>query len=302
MIALLAPGQGSQAPGMLTSWLELDGVAARIERYSAASGLDLARLGTAAEAEEITDTAIAQPLIVTATLLGYEHSGQLPADGPTAGHSVGELAAAAIAGVIGEEDAVALAAARGREMAAACALEPTGMAAVMGGEQAELLDALPGLDLIAANQNGAGQLVVAGALDKLEQLAEQRPGGVRVKQLQVAGAFHTKYMAPAQEAFAAHAEQVEVRDPVRPLLSNLDGTVVSSGDEFRRRLIEQITAPVRWDLCMETLGAQGISAAIEFPPAGPLTGLIKRTLKEVARFQMKQPDAEGIAEFVRVNA
>lgn len=287
---------------MLTPWLEIEGVPERIEQFSAASGLELARLGTSADAEEITDTAIAQPLIVTATILGYELAGSLPSDGPAAGHSVGELAAAAIAGVLRPEDAVALAAARGREMAAACAMAPTGMAAAMGGDRDELLAALDEFGLIPANQNGAGQLVIAGSIEGLERLAEQRPGGVRVKQLQVAGAFHTEYMAPAKEAFAKHAEQVDIADPNRPLLSNLDGAVVESGEEFRRRLIEQLTEPVRWDLCMETLAARGVTAAIEFPPAGPLTGLVKRALPDVARFSMKQPDTEGIVEFVQVNA
>lgn len=298
VIALLAPGQGSQTPGMLTSWLDLDGARERLEQFSAASGLDLARLGTTADAEEITDTAITQPLIVAATLIGHEQAGKLP-KGPAAGHSIGELAAGAIAGVFSAADAVALAAVRGREMAAACALEPTGMAATMGGDPDELFGTLEELGLVPANQNGAGQVVVAGAKSALDELERARPSGVRVKRLPVAGAFHTAYMQPAREAFAKHAETVTVADPSRPLLSNLDGNVVGSGREFLRRLVEQITEPVRWDACMSTLAEIGVTATIEFPPAGTLSGLLRRELPDVTRLPMKQPDPDTLAEFLR---
>lgn len=287
---------------MLTPWLEIDGAAARIEEFSEASGLDLGRLGTTADAEEIKDTAITQPLIVATTLLAYESAGELPATAPTAGHSIGELAAAAIAGVLSARDAVALAAVRGKEMAAACALEPTGMAATMGGDRTELLAGLAELELTPANQNGAGQIVAAGALGAIEKLAETRPGGARVIPLKVAGAFHTQYMAPAQEAFSLRAKDIEVADPTRPLLSNVDGSVVTSGKEFLDRIVKQITNPVRWDSCMATLSELGVTATVEFPPAGTLTGLVKRELKPAATLAVKTPvEAEKLADFVREN-
>ena len=303
MLALLAPGQGSQSPGMLTPWLELDGARDTVGAWSELTGLDLVRLGTEADAEEIKDTAITQPLIVALTLLAYaelERRVSLPADVVVAGHSVGELAAAAMAGVLGADDAVALAAVRGREMAAACALEQTGMAAVMGGDPDEVESWLAGFDLIAANRNGAGQIVAAGPLDALDKIAaaEQRPASKVIK-LKVAGAFHTRFMAPAREALRERAREVKVADPVRPLLSNADGAVVTSGAEMLDRLVAQVTSPVRWDACMATLAAMGVAALAELPPAGTLTGLAKRELKGTNTLALKVPaDLDKVAGLV----
>ncbi|KAA2264323.1 ACP S-malonyltransferase [Solihabitans fulvus] len=302
MIALLAPGQGSQSPGMLAPWLELDGARDRIEGWSAATGLDLVRLGTTADAEEIKDTAITQPLIVAQTLLAYEHLSNgngngngntvaLPADAPVAGHSVGELAAAAIAGVLSADDAVALAAVRGAAMAAACALEPTGMAAVMGGDPDEVAARLASFDLVPANRNGAGQIVAAGSLAALDAFVAEPGPGIKVIRLKVAGAFHTHYMASAEDALRERAKDITAKDPNRPLLSNADGAVVTSGAEMLLRLIAQVTLPVRWDLCMATLGSAGISGTIELPPGGTLSGLVKRELKGTATLPLKTPDS-----------
>lgn len=269
---------------MLTPWLELDGVEQLVTGWSQATGLDLVRLGTTADAEEIKDTAITQPLIVALSLLAYRELAnrvELPKGTPVAGHSVGELAAAAIAGVLSADDAVALAAVRGAAMADACALAPTGMAAVMGGNAEELLASLDEYGLTPANRNGAGQTVAAGSLEALQKLAEDRPAGTKVILLKVAGAFHTHYMDSAREVLAERAKDIAVSDPVRPLLSNADGTVVTSGAEMLQRLIAQVTLPVRWDLCMETLASLGVTATAELPPAGTLTGLVKRQLKDV---------------------
>ncbi len=229
---MLAPGQGSQTPGMLASWLELPGAADRISTWSQASGLDLARLGTTATAEEITDTSVTQPLVVAATLLAWEEltkrgllAGQ---DFIAAGHSVGEIAAYAIAGVISSDDAVTLAATRGAEMAKACATEPTGMSAVLGGDEAEVLSRLEALDLVPANRNAAGQIVAAGSLAALSKLAEDPPEKARVRPLATAGAFHTHYMAPATDGYAAAAEGVTTSEPTATLLSNADGKPVAS--------------------------------------------------------------------------
>jgi [acyl-carrier-protein] S-malonyltransferase len=271
---------------MLVPWLEVDGALDTIERWSELTGLNLLRLGTEADAEEIKDTAITQPLIVANTLLGYaelERRVTVPQDAVVAGHSVGELAAAAMAGVLSADDAVTLAAVRGQEMAAACALEPTGMAAVLGGDPDEVVAWLAGFDLIAANRNGAGQIVAAGPLDALDKIVEatERPA-TKVVKLKVAGAFHTRFMEPAREALRERAKDIRVADPVRPLLSNLDGQVVSSGDEMLARLVGQVTNPVRWDACMATMGAMGVTTIAELPPAGTLTNLAKRELKGTA--------------------
>lgn len=301
MLAVLAPGQGSQKPGFLTPWLDLPGAAARLHWWSALAGVDLVHLGTRADTDEIKDTARTQPLLVAAALLAAEH---LPGGSPTArtaagglydvtvtaGHSVGELAATALAGVLTAEAAITLAGVRGREMAAACALEPSGMAAVLGGDPDEVLTTIEGHGLHPANRNGAGQIVAAGASDRLAKLAADPPAKARVIALQVAGAFHTPYMASAEQALAAVAAGITPADPGKILLSNLDGAAVNHGREMLQRLVRQVTAPVRWDLCMRTLVDLGVTAVIELPPAGTLAGLIKRELK-----------ATGVPEIVTLN-
>ncbi|WP_018251906.1 acyltransferase domain-containing protein [Salinispora mooreana] len=278
MLAVLSPGQGSQKPGFLTPWLDLPGTEARLRWWSALAGVDLVHLGTTADADEIKDTARTQPLLVAAALLAAE---QLPMHEVTltAGHSVGELGATSLAGVLTPEAAITLAAVRGREMAAACALEPTGMAALLGGDPEGVLAAIEKHGLHPANRNGAGQVVAAGSLGGLEKLAAEPPARARVRQLQVAGAFHTPYMAPAEAALAAVAAGVTPTDPTHILLSNLDGAAVNHGREMVQRLIRQVTAPVRWDLCLRTLADLGVTGVIELPPAGTLAGLVKRELK-----------------------
>lgn len=278
---------------MLTPWLELDGARDQIGTWSERAGLDLLRLGTTADADEIRDTAVTQPLIVAMSLLGYQELArrvELPPDAPVAGHSVGELAAAAVAGVLSADDATMLAAIRGAEMAAACALEPTGMAAVMGGDQDQVLARLAELGLEAANRNGAGQIVAAGPRAALEELAAHRPNGTKVVALKVAGAFHTRFMAPARNALAVRAATIQVGNPHRPLLSNADGAAVTSGADMLRRLVAQVTAPVRWDACQATLRERGVAATVELPPAGTLTGLVKRELKGTTSVAVKTPN------------
>ena len=298
MIALLAPGQGSQTPGMLAEWLTLPGAAERIAVWSQISGLDLARLGTTATAEEITDTSVTQPLVVESTLLAYGQLAErgLPTQTVVAGHSVGEIAAYAIAGVISPDEAVKLAAVRGTEMAKACAVEPTGMSAVLGGDEAEVLARLEALELIPANRNAAGQIVAAGALSALEKLAEDPPAKARVRQLATAGAFHTHYMASALDGYAAAAAEISPAEPTTTLLSNADGQPVTSATDAMEKLVAQLTRPVRWDLCTETMRTLNTSAIVEFPPAGALTGIAKRELRGVATHAVKTPaDLDGVA-------
>jgi [acyl-carrier-protein] S-malonyltransferase len=289
---------------MLASWLELPGAAERLAVWSDISGLDLARLGTTATAEEITDTAVTQPLVVAATLLAHKEltkRGLLAgADTVVAGHSVGEIAAYAIAGLISADDAVALAATRGAEMAKACAVEPTGMSAVLGGDEAEVLARLEALDLVAANRNAAGQIVAAGALSALDKLAEDPPAKARVRQLATAGAFHTRYMASALDAYSAAADGVTATESLLPtvtLLSNADGQPVASGADAMTKLVAQLTRPVRWDLCTESIRQREVTAIVEFPPAGTLVGIAKRELRGVPTHAVKTPaDLDGLAE------
>jgi len=278
VLALLAPGQGSQTPGMLAGWLDLPGAAARVRWLSELCGLDLVRLGTTADADEIRDTAVTQPLIVALGLVAAAEL-ELADVTVTAGHSIGEITAAALAGVFGPDTAVALARLRGREMAAACALAPTGMSAVLGGDPDVVLARLDELGLTPANRNGAGQIVAAGPAGQLAALAAEPPAGARVKPLSVAGAFHTAAMAPAEAALAAIADGVTTRDPERLLLSNADGAALETGHEVIKRLVHQVTQPVRWDLCQATMRDLGVTAVLELPPAGALTGLARREMK-----------------------
>jgi [acyl-carrier-protein] S-malonyltransferase len=286
---------------MLAEWLELPGAADRIAAWSQISGLDLARLGTTATAEEITDTAVTQPLVVAATLLAHEEliKRGLVSDADTvvAGHSVGEIAAYAIAGVISADDAVKLAATRGAEMAKACAVEPTGMSAVLGGEEADVLARLEELDLTPANRNAAGQIVAAGSLTALSKLAEDPPAKARVRPLATAGAFHTRYMASALDGYAAAVEGVTTSEPTANLLSNADGQPVASAADAMSKLVAQMTRPVRWDLCTDTMRQLNVAAIVEFPPAGTLAGIAKRELRGVPTHAVKSPaDLDGLSE------
>jgi len=295
MLVIAAPGQGAQAPGFLTPWLDLPGVADRLTAWSDLAGCDLIACGTTAGAEEITDTAIAQPLLVAAALAVAEALGggldQLRKQaGIAAGHSVGELAAGAISGVLSPEDAMRLVSVRGRAMAKAAAAEETGMTAVLGGDQDEVLTALGARGLTPANVNGAGQIVAAGTMAQLAALAADPPPGARLRPLSVAGAFHTTHMAPAVAALREAAAGVSVSDPAIVLLSNAEGAAVTSGRDWLERIVTQVSAPVRWDQCMHTMAGLGASALIELPPAGTLTGLARRALPQVARAALKTPD------------
>jgi [acyl-carrier-protein] S-malonyltransferase len=288
---------------MLSPWLDLPGASDQLASWSTVSGLDLARLGTTASAEEITDTSVTQPLVVAATLLAHQEltrRGVLADAGDNvivAGHSVGEIAAYAIAGVISADDAVGLAATRGAEMAKACANEPTGMSAVLGGDETEVLARLEHLDLIAANRNAAGQIVAAGRLSALDKLAEDPPAKARVRALGVAGAFHTEFMASALDGYAAAVQNVATAEPTAVLLSNRDGQPVSSAADAIEKLVAQLIRPVRWDLCSETLRQRNVTAIVEFPPAGALSGIAKRELRGVPTHAVKTPaDLDGLAE------
>ena len=289
MLAIIAPGQGSQTPGMFNSWIQDPSLKGLLASWSDAIGLDLLHLGTNADAEEIKDTANAQPLIVAASLLGA-HALGIKNFAVTSGHSVGELAAAALSGAISESDALRIVRTRGLEMAKAAATSPSGMSAILGGDRAEVLAAIAALKLVAANDNGAGQIVAAGDLQALGSLNENPPVGARVRALAVAGAFHTDFMQPAVEPLRALATTVPTHPVVIQVISNKDGQVVSDGAEVLNRIVNQIANPVRWDLCMETLKSLGVTGVIELPPAGTLVGLLKRAASEIETFALKSAD------------
>lgn len=297
MLAIIAPGQGSQTPGMFNSWIADPSLKGLLVSWSEAIGVDLLRLGTTADAEEIKDTANAQPLIVASSLLGA-HALGLKNFAVTSGHSVGELAAAALSGAISESDALMIVRARGIEMAKAAAASPSGMSAVLGGDRTEVLAAIAGLKLVAANDNGAGQIVAAGDLQALATLNETPPAGARIRALAVAGAFHTQFMQTAVEPLRALATTVATHPVSIQVVSNKDGQVVTDGAEVLNRIVNQIANPVRWDLCMETLKSLGVTGVIELPPAGTLVGLLKRAASEIETFALKSAeDLDAAREF-----
>lgn len=295
MLAIVAPGQGAQTPGFLGPWLEDQAFSDRLGWLSAVAGMDLADYGTTADAETIRDTAVAQPLLVASSLVAALALFPHPADvlariGMVSGHSVGEIAAAAGAGVMSAEQAMVFVRERGRAMAEASAISPTGMTAVLGGEPAEVLAALDRHGLTPANTNGSGQVVAAGSMAQLQQLADDPPAKARLVPLSVAGAFHTEHMQPAVDRLAALARAISTHDARTRLVSNQDGQVIHSGREVLRRLVTQVSSPVRWDLCMQTMADLGVTGVLEMPPAGTLTGILKRQLKSVETFALKTPD------------
>ncbi|MFJ5109510.1 ACP S-malonyltransferase [Streptomyces sp. NPDC088551] len=296
MLVLVAPGQGAQTPGFLTPWLELPGAEDRLRAWSAAIDLDLVHYGTDADADEIRDTAVAQPLLVAASLLSARQLFPTTEDvardvGVTGGHSVGELAATALAGVVSDDVALTLVRARGIAMAEAAAITETGMSALLGGDADTTLAHLDKLGLTPANVNGAGQIVAAGTREQLAALEADKPEGVRrVVALKVAGAFHTHHMAPAVEKLDTAARSVSVADPVVPYVSNRDGRTVSTGSGIVTGLVGQVANPVRWDLCMETFKERGVTALIELCPGGTLTGIAKRALPGVKTLALKKPE------------
>jgi [acyl-carrier-protein] S-malonyltransferase len=292
VIVVVCPGQGSQTPGFLSPWLELEGVSDAIASYSEAAEVDLRQHGTESDADTIRDTRIAQPLIVAASLIAADaltaRAGRR-ADG-LAGHSVGEIAALVGSGVIDAETGMRLVGIRGRAMADAAAQTPTGMSAVIGGDEQVVLTRLTELGLSPANYNGGGQLVVAGELAGLDALATEPVKGTRVIPLQVAGAFHTSYMESAVAALRDAVSTISPSDPDVPLWTNRDGSVVSDGATALSYLVDQVSSPVRWDLCMASFADRGITGLIELAPAGALTGLAKRGLRGVPTVAVKTPD------------
>ena len=293
MIVVACPGQGSQRPGFLEPWLAVDGAEALLTSYSEVTGIDLVQHGTVSDADTIRDTAVAQPLIVAAGLLtlhALREAGAALDQAGYAGHSVGEITAAVGAGVFDALDGMRFVTTRARAMAEAAAAARTGMSAVIGGDQEAVLAAVSELGLQAANFNGGGQLVVAGAVEDLARLSEQPPAGTRVIPLQVAGAFHTTFMGAAQEPLRSTVASIQVHDPRAPLWTNADGTLVDDGQRYVELLITQLASPVRWDLCMESFASSGVTGIVEVAPAGTLTGLAKRALRGTPTVAVASPD------------
>ena len=298
MLAIVAPGQGAQTPGFLSAWIEDPSAKARLQQWSDAIGIDLVRLGTSADADEIRETSFAQPLLVAAGLLSYNQLGNPKADF-IAGHSVGEITAAGISGVLSADDAMKLVSVRGKAMSEAATGTNTGMAACLGGEREAVVAHLASLGLTPANENGGGQIVAAGPLAKLEELKANPPEKVRIIPLQVSGAFHTSVMAPAVAALEALIPSLSLGTPTIPSISNKDGAIVNDAKENLARIVGQVAGPVRWDLCMDTFATKGVTGVLEVAPGGTLAGLVKRAHPSIAQFALKSPeDLENARAFI----
>jgi [acyl-carrier-protein] S-malonyltransferase len=307
VLIVVAPGQGSQTPGMLAEWLELPEFARVVELANTATSIDILASGTTSDAEAIKNTAIAQPLIVAAGIASYRAAlaagAELSKASAFAGHSVGEFTAAAISGVLSDSDALAVVAERGRAMAKAAALEATGMVAVMGGDRDAVVSQLAQHNLVPANENGANQIVAAGRISDIEALVAAAPAGLRLIQLQVAGAFHTAFMQSAQAEVANALADIPKQNASTAIISNRDAAAITSGTEIAERLVSQITSPVRWDLCMESFEKMGVTGIVELFPGGTLTGIAKRALKGVELFPLKSPsELDNLREFAAKHA
>lgn len=301
-MAIIAPGQGSQTPGMIAGWIEDSSSRQLLASWSQAIDLDLEKLGTIADADEIKDTANAQPLIVATSLLAA-HALDIKNPTVVSGHSVGELTAAALCAAVSEIDALRIVRTRGVEMAKAAAQSPSGMSAVLGGQRLDVLSAINSLGLIAANDNGGGQIVAAGDLSALAELSENPPAGARVRALAVAGAFHTPFMNSAVAPLQSLTEAMTVNEAHIPFISNRDGGAVTNGSQILLQIVNQISNPVRWDLCMDTLLSMGVTGVIELAPAGTLIGLIKRAASQIEGFALKtHNDIKAAREFAERHA
>ena len=295
MIVVVCPGQGSQTPGFLTPWLEVPAFKDSLLAMQAASGIDLIAHGTVSDADTIRDTAVAQPLIVGAgvatlnALLKGKGAAQAGIAG-VAGHSVGEITAAVVAGVFDAETGIRFVNERGQAMAKAAALETTSMAAILGGEQTEIEEKLSALGLEPANYNGSGQIVAAGSAAAIAELQANPVAGTRVIPLQVAGAFHTRFMKPAVETLRTYSTNLTLDDPEIKLWSNNGGREIASGAEFVELMVNQVSSPVRWDLCMAAMVEAGVTGIIELAPAGTLVGLAKRAMPGIELVAVKTPE------------
>lgn len=304
MIVITCPGQGSQTPGFLSDWLELEVFRSEIEKYSDILNIDLIHFGTKADAEQIKDTRIAQPLIVAASMASYkvlvQELGESSLFSGVAGHSVGEISAAHISGILDDDASLNFVKARGEQMARAAALAESSMAAVVGGDQELVLAELEKLGLFAANYNGKGQIVAAGSAEKIQELIQSPPKGTRVVGLAVAGAFHTLFMESAKDELTSLATSMNTANPDLIIWSNSDGSIIERGDDFLKLLVDQVSKPVRWDKTMDSMRASGVRKIVELLPGGALTGIAKRSMPGVAALALKSPeDLQKAVGFVR---
>jgi [acyl-carrier-protein] S-malonyltransferase len=304
LLAVVAPGQGSQSVGMLSPWVTDSKAKELVESWSSLISVDLLKLGQSGNAEEIKSTDNAQLLIFITSILSSLHLDfQNAKDGSIifAGHSVGEFAAYSIAGAFESDQALKIVARRGQSMLAATnAFSKTGMSAVLGGNKDEVISYLREFDLIPANINSNGQIIAAGTLENLDRLANTPLTGTRVRPLEVSAAFHTKYMEPAISQFKEIFNEIKINNSSQIILSNKNGEVLSNPVEIIENLINQVISPVRWDLCQAKMVDLGVTGMLELAPGGTLCGIAKKEIPSVETFAIKSPeDIQGANDFIR---
>ena len=301
----MTPGQGSQSEGMLLSWLQDDDSLNLIKQFSEICEIDLLELGTTADQSEVTATNNAQPLLASLAFLSAKNLTWEKYQGIIfSGHSVGELSACSLAGFYSMQDAMQLVAVRGIAMAeAAMSSEGTGMSAVLGGKKEEVIRHIQNHNLVPANVNSEGQIIASGLLTDLERLAENPPDSTKVRKLDVAGAFHSEFMKPAEVKLAQKFNQINLNKPGFRYISNKDGCVVTDSSDLKNRLVSQISSPVRWDMCQATMKDLGVTGMLELAPGGVLTGIAKREMPGVELFAIKSPeDITAAQDFIDKHA
>ncbi len=304
MLALVAPGQGSQSVGMLAPWVADSQTKDLVESWSELISVDLLKLGQLGTAEEIKSTDIAQLLIfITSYLssLALDLRNAKDSSIVYAGHSVGEFAAYSLAGTFEVDQALRLVAKRGQAMLSATKVfSKTGMSAVLGGNKEEVLSYLREFDLIPANINSNGQIIAAGSLENLERLSSSPLEGTRIRPLEVSAAFHTKFMEPAVSQFTEIFKTLSVNSPRQIVLSNKNGERLSKPTDIMENLIQQVISPVRWDLCQAKMVELGVTGMLELAPGGTLCGIAKKEIPNVETFAIKSPeDIQGANDFIR---
>jgi len=292
LLAVVAPGQGSQQPAMFNSWIEIPENYQKLKEFSEISNLDLIYFGTKATKEEISNTEITQPLLTALSLISFAN---LNLDDKSsvifAGHSVGEFSASTFSEFLTEEQAMRLVTLRGKLMNDATKeSEQTGMAAVLGGDKNIIIERLKEIQLYAANINSQGQIIASGKLSKINELIRNPIEKTKVIKLDVSGAFHTPYMQNAKDKFETEMKNQKFQDSNLKLLSNYDGKLISNSQDLKSKITNQLTNSVRWDLCQETMMNSEVTGLLEVAPGGVLSGIAKKAMNQVEVMAIKTPD------------
>lgn len=303
MLAIIAPGQGSQSQKMLESWLIDEDTKNFVNNISQTLNYDFTHYGIFAGQDEINQTQNTQPLLVLNSLISFDKLNLDPQKLKKvifAGHSVGEIVSYCLSGIISKSEALEISILRGKAMSNNLdSQNQTGMAAIIGELDNHITNLIESFDLQIANKNSSQQTVVGGLLDNINNLIDSKPNGIRIIKLSVSAAFHTNFMNKASEIFQSGLEKFNFKDPLNQIISNFDGLELKNGDLAKQRLIGQLTSSVRWDLCQKKFVEMGVTGILELSPGGVLAGISKRENPNIETFAIKTPeDISGANEFI----